>query len=182
MLHSLFLAAWLRHAGFSHLHESSHLLSHGQLGLVATPAFTHPAPSCTPAMWSSWELDAPGSSCSFPKRASLLQAPSFHSTFRAKRTRSPLCTARIQDSAHGRTEFSRELNVHPQQLHRDGESCSKEAGKWGGAGAATSCGQAAGRMGWLQTCSAPSRGKGAPVSSLIAIHYENLKAKIAALS
>lgn len=133
MLHTLFLAAWLRHAGFSHLHESSHLLSHGQLGLVATPAFTHPAPSCTPAMWSSWELDAPGSSCSFPKRASLLQAPSFHSTFRAKRTRSPLCTASIQDSAHGRTEFSRELNVRPQQLHRDGESCSKEAGKcWGG--------------------------------------------------
>lgn len=84
--------------------------------------------------------------------------------------------------SHGRTEFSRELNAHPQQLHRDGESCSKEAGKWGGAGAATSCGQAVGRMGWLQTCSAPSRGEGAPVSSLIAIHYENLKAKIAALS
>lgn len=34
--------------------------------------------------------------------------------------------------SHGRTEFSRELNAHPQQLHRDGESCSKEAGKWGG--------------------------------------------------
>lgn len=78
------------------------------------------------------------------------------SPFRIKRTKSPQHTIKIKALSYFETEFNRELNTCPEQLHRDSESCNKEMGNW---------------WGWeLWPAVAKHRGKDGGASNLLSAH------------
>lgn len=109
-------------------------------------------------MLRSWALHASESRCSFPKRSSLhsssassSDSPPSPSPARRKRGQLPMAHSTIKDSiSYFKTEFSKELNTWPEQLHRDSESSNKKMGNQQGQELRPAWPSTEGRMGSLK--------------------------------